>query len=1104
MIKRIHTAGRAGAHVIRTGVLLAVGFAVAIVAVAAMLVASGERIALPAVVVAAIESRIDARAAGVDVDLGTVSVGLDRPLVPRLRLEDVRVSAPDGGEIARVSEVGLAFDTAAALSGRVAPSILRVNGARLVLRRDAEGRFALSFGSGGEFIADSPGALLDLVEGALDRPPLDRVERVELTGAEITLEDARANRVWQVTDGSAALTRGAEGLTFDLDAEIFNGTEDLARARIALSTRSGDSGARLEAEFDRVAAADIAAQSPALAVLSVLDAPISGQLATTLGAEGALQELSATLEIGAGSLDPRRGTPPLDFQHARAALTFDPATRRIALREVSIDAADGSGRLSGQAYLDEIGPDGFPNALIAQLNVEELRLDTPALFPEPVSALGGTLDMRIRLDPFTVDVGAYSLSLDTEGTRDALTGDARAWAGEDGWSVDLSLTAERMTAERLRRYWPKPVARKARQFFLDRVGAGTAVDPVVVLRQRPEAEKPEANVSFAFEDATTLAVPFLPPVTDASGFATLDDFRFALRVASGRMTPEDRAPVDLTGTTFVIPDIRERPSQGQIEIVSDGPLPSVLALIDSEPLSFLSKAGRTPDLAQGHLSATTTITLPLKKGVKPEEISFTSDGTLTDLQSDTLVAGRTITADRMEVSVDRDRIRVEGRAQFDGVPFDGAWQQALSGEDRGRGTVSGRATVSAESLATLGVALPDGLLSGSGTAEIEIALAPDTAPRLTARSDLSGLALAVSAVNWSKPPDRTGTFELQATLGATPVVDRLQLEAPGLSARGRVDLQDGTRFRALTLDRVVLGDWFEGAVTIAAQGNGRPVAITVPSGSVDLRRAQLGGGSGSGSGSGGGGSGTARGPVSLRLDEVTLTDTIALRDAAIDLAPGVALSGEFRGRVNGGTEVTGALVGEARGTAIRVQTQDAGALLRDAGLVDRVQGGQLDLILRPTGDAGTYEGQARVTNPLLRDAPAIAELLSAISVVGLLEQLETRGIPFEDVSAEFRVSPQQITLYRSSATGASLGLSMDGVYDTVNKRLDMQGVVSPIYLLNRIGSIFTRQGEGLFGVNFTLQGPVSQPQVGVNPLSILTPGMFREIFRRPPPARPAE
>ena len=41
--------------------------------------------------------------------------------------------------------------------------------------------------------------------------------------------------------------------------------------------------------------------------------------------------------------------------------------------------------------------------------------------------------------------------------------------------------------------------------------------------------------------------------------------------------------------------------------------------------------------------------------------------------------------------------------------------------------------------------------------------------------------------------------------------------------------------------------------------------------------------------------------------------------------------------------------------------------------------------------------------------------------------------------------------------------------------------------------------KGLFGFNYTLKGPVAAPAVGVNPLSLLTPGLFREIFRRPIP-----
>ena len=71
--------------------------------------------------------------------------------------------------------------------------------------------------------------------------------------------------------------------------------------------------------------------------------------------------------------------------------------------------------------------------------------------------------------------------------------------------------------------------------------------------------------------------------------------------------------------------------------------------------------------------------------------------------------------------------------------------------------------------------------------------------------------------------------------------------------------------------------------------------------------------------------------------------------------------------------------------------------------------------------------------------------------------------------------------------------------DLAERVMDMQGVVSPIYLLNGIASIIGRKGEGLIGFSFNLKGKSDKPRILVNPLSALTPGMFREIFRRPAP-----
>jgi hypothetical protein len=66
--------------------------------------------------------------------------------------------------------------------------------------------------------------------------------------------------------------------------------------------------------------------------------------------------------------------------------------------------------------------------------------------------------------------------------------------------------------------------------------------------------------------------------------------------------------------------------------------------------------------------------------------------------------------------------------------------------------------------------------------------------------------------------------------------------------------------------------------------------------------------------------------------------------------------------------------------------------------------------------------------------------------------------------------------------------------------LNMRGVLSPVYILNAIGSVLTRKGEGLIGFSFTLKGTADDPKVQVNPLSGLAPGMFRELFRGPAPS----
>jgi ADP-ribose pyrophosphatase YjhB (NUDIX family) len=71
----------------------------------------------------------------------------------------------------------------------------------------------------------------------------------------------------------------------------------------------------------------------------------------------------------------------------------------------------------------------------------------------------------------------------------------------------------------------------------------------------------------------------------------------------------------------------------------------------------------------------------------------------------------------------------------------------------------------------------------------------------------------------------------------------------------------------------------------------------------------------------------------------------------------------------------------------------------------------------------------------VQNANVLAELLNAISVVGLLDQLGGSGILFNNVTGNFILTPQGVDLREGAATGGSLGVSMQGIYQFEGKAL---------------------------------------------------------------------
>ena len=1078
--------GRISLTVILTLVVLALGFGYLTMAY------TGKTLRLPTWTVAEIEARLNASLEGARlpkgtaVSLGGVELAVDSDFVPRFRIDDIRLIAGTGRSLLALPEARVAFDPRALLSGKLRPSEVRLSGARLAVRRDASGRIDLEFdgrGAGPKNFSE----VLTATEALFASPGLSSLKTIEAEGLTLVLTDERAGRSWQVGDGRLAIENGETAISAELGLTLLDGAEP-AQAVLTLVSDKGAETARLTAKVDTIAAKDLAAMAPPLAFLGFVDAPISGALDARLAEDGSFAGFTGNLSLGAGSLAPGKGARPIGFDRAAMSLTYDPATARIELADLSVEST--SLRLKARGHGDLLGSDGaplragaLPDSILGQIAFQEVVADPEGLFEEPIRFGEGALDLRLRLTPFRVDIGQLAL---TEGDERLLLSGV-VGAEEGGWGGALDVRLNQIDAERLLKVWPVAAVPKTRLWFAENVGQGQLSDVQAALRLKPGGQ-PQFNLSYEFADTEVRFVRTLPPILNGRGHATLDNKTYTVALDQGHVIAPEGGRIEAGGTVFQILDITQRPATAKVDLVTSASLTATLSLLDQEPFSFFSKAGQPYNLGDGRAELTASIMMPMKPKIPFEEMSFTVAGTIRDFTSPALVPGRILTAPEVAVAVNTEGLQLSGKGKLDRMPIDLTYLQGFGPEQKGRARVNGTVMLSDAVLRDFGVELPAGSVKGVGPAAVDVALVKDQPPQLTLTSNLTGLALRLDALGWSKGAKTRASLDLEARLSSRqPEVERLVLKAPGLEARGKITTRENGGLDKATFERVVAGDWLDAPVTLTGRGKGA-MDVALTGGTLDMRKMPDSGGD-----PGGGG------PITVQLDALRISDGIRLTAFRGEFGSKGGFNGRFTAGVNGKADISGVVAPSKAGSAVRITSDNAGAVMAAAGIFDKGRGGNLDMTLIPRGPDGEYDGKATFTRLRVQGAPALAELLSAVSVVGLLEQMNGEGLAFNNGEVKFILTPKAVEITQGSAVGASLGISFAGLYLNGSGQIDLQGVISPIYLLNGVGQILTRKGEGLFGFNYRVTGTTEDPNVSVNPLSVLTPGMFRELFRQRPP-----
>ena len=1094
---------------------------------------------------------------GMGLDFGQIQFTLGRGGRPSLRLADVTLTEPDGRDLVRIQNAEMALSMPALLEGRLQPRIVTISGVQGFLERDRDGHVALSFIDGARPVeeAQSVPELIGTVDDALQGPLFSDLNRIEVSDLALAFNDRRARRAYQLEGGRLTVLRRRLDLGLTGGFTVLGGHSALSTVEFSFDSRIGDQAAQVSFKFDEFDARDLAGQSAALAWLNTVRAPISGAMRGTLTETGAVGPVSGSLHIGAGVLQPTDTTRPIPFKKARSYFDFDPATETLRFSELSVDSDWGTGTAEGVAYLD-VREDGGLDALVGQFDFTGLVLNPAELYEAPLQLSGATTDFRLELDPFRFTLG--QLAMAQEETDLLLSGEVEVV--EKGWQIALDAHVDETTSARMLEFWPLPLAPEARVWASDNIRGGRITDVDASFRWLPGAA-PALHVDFDFEGANVRYHETLPPLLDGVGHGTLegrlaelsqtlvpvtvqvaanddeagldtvlgggapevsrgassdaqwgraaDGAKLMLKAASadaglrlsatltgGRVLPRLGRQIDVTGTTFTIPDASIPNSPSVTQLRARGEVTSLLSVLNEQPFGIMDIAGLPVDFATGTAEAEARIDLPLKDVVEYDEIDFDVRARISDFATDQLVPDQRLTAVSMDLRADPASVSATGDVRVGELPASVTWRQPL-GTERAAGAVTGTAELSQLLVDTFELGLPDGSVSGRGTADFTLAMPVGQPPVLTAQSDLAGVRLSVPALGWQKQPGTRGSFDVAVTLAEVPRVDAVSISAAGLTATGDITIRPDGNLERARAKSLKIDNWLDVSAEMRGRGSAAP-DIVVTGGRFDIRTTTVPEETSEGD------EGSVHRMV-VRLDQLRVTDTVALTEfeGHFDMMQG--MTGGFSGRVNGGTRIAGLVTPQNGRSAYRITSEDAGGVVRSAGVLDQGRGGSLEMTLLPADVPSTYNGSLRVENTRVSGAPAVASILNAISLVGLFSEMAGQGIEFTGVDAKFRLSPEKLTIYQSSAVGPSIGMSMDGTYNLITGWLDTRGVISPIYVFNIIGSVVSgKKGEGLFGFNYTLKGPSEDPRVQVNLLSGLMPSITRNIFRDAPRPKPSK
>ncbi len=618
-------------------------------------------------------------------------------------------------------------------------------------------------------------------------------------------------------------------------------------------------------------------------------------------------------------------------------------------------------------------------------------------------------------------------------------------------------------------------------------------------RQGLKLDDDQLRINFDIADARMNVAGDIPPIRDTSAHFDLTGPRATISIKSGTSYFASGRSVSLGEGTFVLPSTYDKPLMAEMKLAISGGADAVGELLTYKPIQVLQRAGLVPGDLKGEITADVEARFGLLRSQNPPAPEWKAAMHLTGVDVGKPVSGRMVTKLDGELNADPQQVTLNAKGQLDGIP---AEIELVEPTDKSSDVKQQRIITATLNNDQREKVLPglSGIIDGSMTMQ----LTRIDEEHQDVQIDLSKASLQLPWIGWAKGSGISATAEFEVSgPPENTQIRNFRLKGDGFGASGALTLSKGGLMSA-DLDSVKLSSLDDFAISIRRSKGKFDVSVSGNTADARPILARLKSGQGDSSD---GDSGNASVSVRAKLNNVVGFNDEKIRNfEAIYVASDDRLQAlNFSGITDSGE----AVVSQTReGRVMNITSGDAGAVSRFADLYQHMQGGLLNMSIR-LGDGGDWDGSVDIRRFAIVNEQRLHSIVS--TPVGqdqrslnsaVKRDIDTSAQRFQRGFARVVSRGGVIGIENGVVRGDQIGATFQGVIRDQRGNMDMTGTFMPAYGLNRlfaelpvIGIILGNGSDrGLIGITFKLTGKFDKPNLQINPLSIIAPGVFRKIF----------